>query len=514
MNFSSVLGKSTLLALIFLLPIPALAASKSKSFEVSGWIPYWRIATGTADTMPHLDILTEVNPFGFSVKKDGTLSDTAKLLPMHVSTTTVSGTSTAIVLSEWEPFLQAARAKNLRVIPTVMWSDREAMERILNYGPSRRALADEITKMVKENNFDGIDIDFEGKSAETRVGYSTFLQALKLRMPEKWIVCTIEPRTPIEDRYFGTVVPPDANIFANDLKEINKYCDRVKIMAYDQQGIDQKLAAQAASSSQLYAPVGDPAWVEKVVNLMSRDIAKNKIMIGVPTYGYEYDVTAYANNEYLYDILWTFNPGYAVPIAQQLGIVPELNSAGELYFTYTPTSATMTAPVLGSVSAQAAAVAASQSATANNTNHTFRLLDWPDEQSMAQKIALAKRLGVRGISVFKLDGGQDPDIWAALEAKTAAPVSVPGATSLMRALRVGSIGADVKLLQVLLNSDPDTQIARSGAGSPGEETTRFGTLTLRALEKFQIKHRITKKGQAGFGTLGPKTRAALNALIK
>jgi spore germination protein YaaH len=29
-------------------------------------------------------------------------------------------------------------------------------------------------------------------------------------------------------------------------------------------------------------------------------------------------------------------------------------------------------------------------------------------------VELAKRLGVRGISIFKLDGGQDPDIWNVL----------------------------------------------------------------------------------------------------
>jgi len=39
----------------------------TNSFEVTGWIPYWRGATGTADVMPHLDELTEINPFVYSV---------------------------------------------------------------------------------------------------------------------------------------------------------------------------------------------------------------------------------------------------------------------------------------------------------------------------------------------------------------------------------------------------------------------------------------------------------------
>ncbi|KKW19378.1 MAG: Copper amine oxidase domain protein [Parcubacteria group bacterium GW2011_GWA2_51_10] len=506
-----------LLGVFLLLPFPAAAAVKYKPFEISGWIPYWRVATGTADTMPHLDALTEVNPFGYSVKTDGTLADTAKLSPTLEATTTASGIATTTIPSAWAPFIEAARAKNLRVIPTVMWSDGAAMHRILSDGPKRRALADEITKVVTENNFDGIDIDFEGKKVETKDYYSTFLEALRIRMPKKWLMCTIESRTPLEDRYHGVERPADAGLYANDLKAINKYCDRVRIMAYDQQGVDLKLAAEAASSSQLYAPVADPAWVEKVVNLMAKDIAKNKIMIGVPTYGYEYDVTAYANNEYLYDILWTFNPGYALPIAQQYGITPARNAAGELYFSYFPTgtSTQETAAPVSGLHALLAAAAASQFAHAQNSHITFRLLDWPDEQSVAQKIALAKRLGVRGVSVFKFDGGQDPDIWNVLATvgSAPAPITVPGASTLTRPLKVGQTGADVKLLQVLLNSDPDTRVAASGPGSPGAETNKFGTLTLRALEKFQIKHAIAKKGDIGFGVLGPRTRAKMNELI-
>ena len=51
----------------------------SKIFEISGWIPYWRSATGTQDVLPHLSQLTSVMPFGYTMKTDGTLADTAGL---------------------------------------------------------------------------------------------------------------------------------------------------------------------------------------------------------------------------------------------------------------------------------------------------------------------------------------------------------------------------------------------------------------------------------------------------
>lgn len=302
-----------------------------------------------------------------------------------------------------------------------MWSDREAMHRILSKQSTRVALAKAIAALVKDNGFDGVDIDFENKQAETRPYFSTFLKGLQMRLgTKKWLMCTIESRTPLADRYWGTTPLPDAGIYANDLKAINKYCDRVRIMTYDQQSIDLKLREEAHARGEVYGPVADTAWVE-VVKLMSKDISKRKMMIGIPTYGYGYDVTAYANNEYIYDILFTFNPGYAWPIAASLGIAPQRGSHGELYFTYV-VNATTTSAIATSTPSEpmtllagnASSAAASMIAHANNTNMSFRLLDWPDAESIRQESRAAKRLGVRGVSIFKIDGGEDANMWSVL----------------------------------------------------------------------------------------------------
>lgn len=484
---------------------PAFASAATSGFEVTGWLPYWRAASSTADVLPHLDKVTEVNPFVLTLKTDGTIADNGKLTE-----------------EPWLSFIAAAKAKNVRVIPTLMSGSGDLLHEILSNTKRRIALEDEIAAFVKEHNLDGIDIDFEGKRAEDKDNFSTFLKGLYQRMGRKWVMCTIESRTPIEDRYYGTDVPADAGIYANDLKAINKYCDRVRVMAYDQQGIDLVLSSQAASSSLLYAPVADPAWVEKVVNLMAKDIARSKILIGVPTYGYEYDVTAYANSQYVYDILWTFNPGYAWPIANSLGITPQRNSAGELYFTYVAHTSTTT-PIGGANNAGAAAAAASAYATQYNSHLNFRLMDWPDAASLRQKIDLAKRLGVRGVSIFKFDGGEDQQIWNTLagvkgqSTATGSTGSAGGSASAMsplaRGLDVGSTGEDVRTLQKILNSDSATRVAASGTGSAGNESTYFGPATSAAVKKFQVKYGIAKAGSAGYGYVGPATRAKLNQLL-
>lgn len=73
-------------------------------------------------------------------------------------------------------------------------------------------------------------------------------------------------------------------------------------------------------------------------------------------------------------------------------------------------------------------------------------------------------------------------------------------------LTVGSLGSEVKALQEFLNSHGYT-VANSGAGSPGNETTRFGAATKAALIKYQKAKGITPAA----GYFGPKTRAVVNA---
>src|SRR3989344_2109130 len=168
-------------AVLFLLPAGAqaltvggpstgAASTGGQKLEVSGWLPYWRTATSTAEAMQHLDAFTEINPFVYTVKLAGTLNDAGNMQE-----------------EPWLSLQKAAQAKKIRYIPTVMWSNAEAMHRILSNQKTRIALEDEITALVKKNGFDGIDIDFEGKKAETRTYFSTFLKGLYQRMGKKWV---------------------------------------------------------------------------------------------------------------------------------------------------------------------------------------------------------------------------------------------------------------------------------------------------------------------------------------
>ena len=82
-------------------------------------------------------------------------------------------------------------------------------------------------------------------------------------------------------------------------------------------------------------------------------------------------------------------------------------------------------------------------------------------------------------------------------------------------LEIGSSGSDVKRLQQFLNQHGFT-VAKSGPGSPGQETSKYGNRVAAAVKKFQERYasRILRPYglSKGTGSVGPSTRAAVNQL--
>lgn len=382
------------------IPVSApLTPAATGAFEVSGWLPYWRVASGTVDVLDHISTLTSVMPFSYTVSSDGILTNT-----------------TRFDVEPWASFIEAARLSKVRVVPSILWGDGAAMQAVLSDTAKRIALEDQIASLVKTKGFDGIDIDFEGKEHETINYFSTFLKGLYLRMGQKWVYCTVEARMPLQDRYLpGDTVPPDATDYANDYIAMNKYCDRVEIMAYDQSTVDKRLNQARAAP---YAPVADPGWVEDVVQLAAQTISRNKLVLGIPTYGYEYKVTPLADSSYQYERLWPFDLNYATNIAAQLGITPTRTSADEIGFIYYPSLLPAPPSDNGDITPQETAtttLAQNQRSESLSPLTPFNYVTWSDAKAIQDKVELAHKLGLRGVAIFKFDGGEDPGVWSVLK---------------------------------------------------------------------------------------------------
>jgi hypothetical protein len=112
--------------------------------------------------------------------------------------------------------------------------------------------------------------------------------------------------------------------------------------------------------------------------------------------------------------------------------------------------------------------------------------------------------------------GTDPWIssfscWNASAHSTASAYVQGSGVSLSANLSFGMVDPQVAVLQKLLNS-AGFEVAGTGPGSPGNETTMFGALTRDAVRRFQCAEKITCSGDeysTGYGYVDSRTRQAL-----
>jgi spore germination protein YaaH len=237
---------------------------------------------------------------------------------------------------------------------------------------------------------------------------------LKKELGERILSCTIEARTPSDSLY--KEIPPDRK-YANDYAMMNVACDRVVIMAYDQQRADIKLNAERIGTP--YMPVADVDWVEKVVTLTLESFPKEKLVLGIPTYGNHWAITVVPDWYRDYRRIGALNMPDILDIAKEYKATPSRNSAGEMNFTYLPKSMdTKLARAVKKMSAPKGTpkgnlIAARALAYANKTGKevTFNYASYSDVGAILEKVELARAYGLSGISLFKFDGEEDQKFW-------------------------------------------------------------------------------------------------------
>ena len=354
-------------------PVVKTNLPKIPSYSVSAWIPYWKGQQAVDEAVKNIKKIDIVSPFAYEVNETGVLQDKLKL--------------------DQAPFnglMKSARDNKKLIVPTILWTDKKSMETTLADVELRSVIIHDILVEIKKHKLDGIDIDFEGKSAETKESFSAFIKEANkaLHRQNKLLICTIESLIPLDSR-FATVTPEIAKTmeYSNDFKVMNKYCDQVRFMAYDQMTTDLKLNIEKGKTvngqTDFYKPVADIDWVEKVITLAMWDIKWSKIVIGVPTYGNKYEVIR-SGNIISYKFIGSMNWFYADQKAKELNIIPTRNKAGELSFTYKENK--------------------------NGIDHEY-LIWYSDAEAIADKVNIAKLYKVGGIAIFKVDGNNDPDIW-------------------------------------------------------------------------------------------------------
>lgn len=341
-------------------------ATENQPLFIAGWLPYWSKSPGAASFEENIALFNEIHPFAFEVNSDGSLKDVLQ-----------------IKNQPWPDLISQAQSKNISVNPTILWGDAAAMHNVFSDSSLLNNHIGSIDKMLADNNFPGVDIDYEGKDIADRDLFSNFLKLLheKLAANSKTINCTVEAR-------IGNVPPAGwsgtrAMAWANDYSALDKYCDTITIMAYDQSFLVNGTKSSFEDNSNIpHAPNADNSWVENVIKYTLQIIDPQKMILGVPTYGWEFTYNKTPTG-YSYTRFQSVSFIQAMAEAQKTGSTPARDSGGELSFTY----------------------------QSDGQNH---IVTFSDADAVRQKIDLARKYALKGISLFKIDGLSDPALFSTI----------------------------------------------------------------------------------------------------
>ncbi|MDI2586403.1 glycosyl hydrolase family 18 protein [Psychrobacillus sp. NEAU-3TGS] len=145
----------------------------------------------------------------------------------------------------------------------------ELTRQILGSTEIRNRAINNIYQLVKNKNFAGVNIDFEQVPEELRDLYTGFLHTLRARLSP-------------EGYYTTVAVPPKTTdnipwLRGYDYGGIGASVDFVFIMAYD--------FHEASSPPGPVAPITE---VRKTIQFALQHMNRNKIILGVPRYGYDW----------------------------------------------------------------------------------------------------------------------------------------------------------------------------------------------------------------------------------
>jgi 5-hydroxyisourate hydrolase-like protein (transthyretin family) len=243
---------------------PASSANQPRKI-LTGWIPYWSIKTSLPSVLNNADLVKEVMPFWYTLKLD-------------------SKTKAAVVTDLYAPAnpsvpiatpLAALSGAGFQIIPTITdGTDKLVLAKLLASPVNRTKIAQTISDFVMTNNFDGIDLDFEGFAfvdgnttwAKTAPLWVAFVKELStLLHSNKKLLSVSSPYNfnPAEKQKGYTVYA---------WPQIAPHIDRLRIMTYDY-------------SVAKVGPIGPIAWTEKTVAYATSIMPASKVYVGVAGFG-------------------------------------------------------------------------------------------------------------------------------------------------------------------------------------------------------------------------------------
>lgn len=221
---------------------------KFRKIDVNGFvIPNIDIST-LEYVLPNL---TYLSIFSYKINADGTLND-------------IDDKNLIDIAKEYDV------APLMVVTNIVSRFDSDLINTVLNSDELQDRLIDNILVVLKEKGYMGINIDFEYVYPEDKEKYISFMKKLKEKLTDNYILSiSLAPKTSSDQK--GLLYE------AHDYKAFGEIVDFVILMTYEW--------GYSGGPARAVAPVN---LVSKVLDYAIGEINPNKILMGIPNYGYDW----------------------------------------------------------------------------------------------------------------------------------------------------------------------------------------------------------------------------------
>ncbi len=270
---SLLLGLTMVMTLTAPLPTFNFSASADNPPRkiLSGWIPYYSIKTSLPAAINNADLIREVMPFWYTLKFNGKTQST-------VVTDLYSPANPSVPMAQT---VSALRAAGFTLIPTITdGTEKDVLAGLLAKPAARAQIVKAITDMVMVNNFDGVDLDFEGFAfvdsnktwPKTAPLWAALVKELSASLHAQKKLLSVS--TP----YVLDPKGKQRGYYVYAWADIAPYIDRLRIMTYDY-------------SVAKVGPIGPISWAERTVQYAVSVMPASKVYVGIAGYGRDW-VTA------------------------------------------------------------------------------------------------------------------------------------------------------------------------------------------------------------------------------
>ena len=272
-RLSLLLGLTMVMTLTAPLPTFNFSASADNPPRkiLSGWIPYYSIKTSLPAAINNADLIREVMPFWYTLKFNGKTQST-------VVTDLYSPANPSVPMAQT---VSALRAAGFTLIPTITdGTEKDVLAGLLAKPAARAQIVKAITDMVMVNNFDGVDLDFEGFAfvdsnktwPKTAPLWTALVKELSASLHAQKKLLSVS--TP----YVLDPKGKQRGYYVYAWADIAPYIDRLRIMTYDY-------------SVAKVGPIGPISWAERTVQYAVSVMPASKVYVGIAGYGRDW-VTA------------------------------------------------------------------------------------------------------------------------------------------------------------------------------------------------------------------------------